>query len=325
MHVRVPVVAGLLFSSGASPALAEWGDLAKVIASDGGASDSFGYSVAICENIAVIGARADDDAGADSGSAYVFHFDGTSWSEQQKLLASDGAESDLFGRTLSVSGEVVAVGAYQDDDNGSQSGSAYVFHFDGSGWVEQAKLLASDGADIDQFGYSVAASGAVVVVGAWWDDDPFTDTGSAYVFRFDGSSWIEEAKLLAPDGYWWDTLGYAVAISGEVAIVGAIEEDDNVHNAGAAYLFGFDSSSAPGCNGNRIADDVDIAEGTSEDCNANGVPDECDIAAGDSDDLNANGVPDECEHLVDVITDLLLNALGASRPSSAGAQLASPP
>ena len=82
----------------------------------------------------------------DSGSAYVYRFDGTKWVEEAKLLASDGAACDYFGVSVSVSGDVAVVGADGDDDNGHQSGSAYVYRFDGTNWVEEAKLLASDGA-----------------------------------------------------------------------------------------------------------------------------------------------------------------------------------
>jgi hypothetical protein len=203
-----------------------------------------------------------------------------------------------------------------------------VFRFDGSGWVQDLELLASDGASYDAFGTAVSLWGEVAVVGAQKhdQDDIQTDTGAAYVYALDSASPIE-TKLVAPDAYYSDEFGNAVAICGDLIVVGAYQADAGAFNSGAAYAFESDGASAPNpdCNGNGVADDVDIAERTSEDCNANGVPDECDIAAGDSDDLNANGVPDECERLVDVITDLLLNTLGANRSGSAGARLASPP
>ena len=101
--------------------------------------------------------------------------------EQAKLLASDGAATDWFGSSVAVSGDTTVVGARGDDDSGFNSGSAYVYRYDGSAWVEEAKLLASDGAAGDFFGYSVAVSGDTAVVGAWYDDDSGSDSGSAYV------------------------------------------------------------------------------------------------------------------------------------------------
>jgi hypothetical protein len=118
----------------------------------------------------------------------VFRYDpGTgTWIEEEKLIASDGAALDLFGHSVSISGDIALVGAYYDDDNGDDSGSAYVFRYDpGTGaWIEEEKLLASDGAVDDHFGWSVSISGDVALVGAFGDDDNGDDSGSAYVFHF---------------------------------------------------------------------------------------------------------------------------------------------
>ena len=146
------------------------------------------------------GPTRDDDNGVDSGSAYVFRYDGSDWVEEAKLTASDGAADDYFGGSVAISGDTAVVGAVCDDDNGRNSGSAYVFRYDGSDWAEEAKLTASDGAAYDYFGCSVAVSGDTAVVGASDDDDNGLDSGSAYVFRYDGSDWTEEAKLTASDG-----------------------------------------------------------------------------------------------------------------------------
>jgi hypothetical protein len=130
-----------------------------------------------------VGAYFDDDIGTDSGSAYVFTRGGGVWTQQAKLTAADGAASDLFGYSLSLSGDTLAVGAYGDDDNGSASGSAYVFTRSGGVWTQQAKLTAGDGAASDYFGYSLSLSGDSLAVGAYLDDDNGTDSGSAYVFQ----------------------------------------------------------------------------------------------------------------------------------------------
>ncbi len=272
----------------------EWVQQQKLLASDGAGSDFFGTCVSVSDDVAVVGAYKDDDNGSSSGSAYVFRFGGGSWIEEQKLVASDGAESDFFGYSLSVSGDTIVVGAYLDDDHGASSGSAYAFHFDGSGWAEEAKLLAPDGAEGDEFGRAVAIFGDVAVVGAHMDDDMGDNSGSAYVFHFNGPTWTAEAKLLASDGYRLDCFGNAVAVFDNLIVVGAHQEDVDGFNTGAAYVFsgeaGFDD-----CNGNGVPDDLDIANGTSDDCNVNSVPDECDIADGTSQDRNGNGIPDECD------------------------------
>jgi hypothetical protein len=157
---------------------------AKLLSSDGEAYTNFGNSVAIDGNLALIGAYRDNGNGSNSGSAYLYRFDGSSWQEEAKLLASDGASNDSFGFSVAVSGNLALIGAVYDDDNGSNSGSAYIFRFDGKVWQEEAKLLASDGASEDNFGRSVSIDGNLALVGAYWDDDNGSNSGSAYIFNF---------------------------------------------------------------------------------------------------------------------------------------------
>ncbi len=206
-----------------------WAEEAILLASDG--AGGFGTSVSISGDYTVVGASRDNDNGNYSGSAYVFKRSGTSWTEEAKLLASDGAESDNFGWSVSISGDYVVVGAKGDEDNGDRSGSAYVFKRSGTSWVEETKLLASDGAALDNFGSSVSISGDYAFVGATWD-------GSVYVFKRSGTSWVEETKLLASDGAGPSKkFGNSVSISGEYAVVGAFTDDDNGNRSGSAYVF----------------------------------------------------------------------------------------
>ena len=139
-------------------------------------------SVSISGDYAIVGAHFDDDNGSGSGSAYIFKLDGANWVQQQKLTASDGAEWDEFGYSVSISGDYAIAGAMYDDDNGNSSGSAYIFRLDGTSWVQQQKLIAPDGAAGDYFGNSVSISGNYAFVGAYWDDDKGDDSGSAYIF-----------------------------------------------------------------------------------------------------------------------------------------------
>jgi hypothetical protein len=176
--------------------------------------------------------------GVDAGSAYVFTHDGTSWTQQAHLKASDGAEGDAFGTSVAVSGQTIIVGADRDDDNGQDSGSAYVFSQNGAAWVEEAKLLAKEGSKGDRFGASVALSGNVAVVGAPHPDATDAVPGTAYVFRYNGLNWIEEAKLTAIDGEAGDLFGASVSVSGDYVVVGAPAAD----GSGALYVFKFDGA-----------------------------------------------------------------------------------
>ncbi len=212
-----------------------WVEEAKLVASDGAAYDWFGYSVSISGDVAVIGTGGDDDNGNFSGSAYIFRFNGSSWGEEAKLVASDGAADDWFGCSAGIFGDTAVIGAYGDNN---EIGSAYIFRFNGSIWVQEAKLLASDGAVADRFGWSVSISGDTAVIGAYADDA----NGSTYIFRFNGSGWVEEAKLLASDGNVGDLFGWSVSISGDTAVIGAYGDNDNGNYSGSAYIFRFDGS-----------------------------------------------------------------------------------
>ncbi len=196
----------------------------KLTASDAGRFDYFGNAVAISDEVILIGAVLNDDAGADSGSAYVFRSDDDDWLEEQKLTASDASAYDNFGSAVAIAGDALVVGARFDDDDGANSGAAYVFRFDGTDWIEEQKLIASDAAASHEFGGAVAFTGDAIVVGA-------QGNGAAYVFRFDGTDWIEE-EILTPAAPTTD-FGTAVATSSDVIVVGSF---------GAAVVFRFDGA-----------------------------------------------------------------------------------
>jgi FG-GAP repeat len=224
-----------------------WLEEQKLTASDADAGDWFGFTVAISNNTAVVGAYRDDcAAGADCGSVYVFRFDGATWSEEQRLTASDSETNDWFGHSVSVGGDRVLVGGPKDDcAGGANCGAAYVFQFNGTMWVEEQKLAASNSGASDRFGFSVSVSGSTAVIGAWASNCPMGDEcGSAYVFRFDGNSWTEEQTLNASDADDGDNFGVSVSVSGVVVVVGADRNDGVVgSDSGTAYVFRFDGVS----------------------------------------------------------------------------------
>jgi hypothetical protein len=220
-----------------------WTQQARLTASDGAANDAFGISVALSEDTALVGAFVDDvGANANQGSAYVFVRSGSTWTQQARLTASDGAANDVFGNSVALSGNTALVAAYLDDVGANvNQGSAYVFVRSGSTWTQQAKLTASDGAASDSFGVSVALSGDTAVVGAEGDDiGANADQGSAYVFVRSGSPpvWTQQARLTASDGAASDSFGVSVALSGDTALVGAYEDDVGANaNQGSAWVF----------------------------------------------------------------------------------------
>ncbi len=214
-----------------------WTEQQRLAASDAGTDDQFGYSTSVSGDTVVIGARYDTDNGLFSGSAYVFVRSGTVWSEQQKLLAPDGVSGDHFASAVSVSADTLLIGAFQDDDNGTDSGSAYVFVRSGSVWSQEQKLLASDGATVDRFGFSVIVESDTAVIGAPFDDDNGSGSGSAYVFVRSGGVWTEQQKFSASDGDVDDQFGHSVGLSGDSAVIGARLDDDGASASGSAYVF----------------------------------------------------------------------------------------
>ena len=215
--------------------------LAKLTALDGASYDYFGYSVSVSGDYIAVGAYEDDVNETNIGSVYIFKRDtDTSINQIAKLTASDGYSNDYFGYSVSISGDYIAVGAYGDDDNGSNSGSVYIFNrVSDTNVTEIAKLTASDGAYSDYFGYSVSMDGDYIVTGSQRDNTPLgTNSGSAYIFkRVSDTNVTEIAKLTASDGSSSDYFGYSVSISGNFVAVGAFYDDDMGTNSGSAYIF----------------------------------------------------------------------------------------
>lgn len=242
-------------------------------ASDGAIGDQFGFSASISGNYAVIGAPYDNvGANVNQGSAYIFFRNGSVWSQQAKLVASDGAGNDLFGYSVSINGSYVIVGAYQDNTTAVDAGSAYIFLRTGTSWAEQAKLTASNAAMDDHFGYSVSISGAYAVIGAKDDDvGADVDEGSAYFFHRSGTIWTQEDNVIAPFGDAGDFFGFSVAINGDFAIIGANEDDVGTSlNQGSAHVFSRNGTNweyHAGLNSPSAQDDAHFGEAVALDGN----------------------------------------------------------
>lgn len=231
-----------------------WIQQAKLVATDGMASDRFGVSVSINGNYAVVGATLNGMPGA----AYAFVRNGNTWTQQTKITASDGLTGDNFGAAVSIHGEYVVVGAPKHNIGSSADrGAAYIFVRIANAWVQEAKLTAPDGLANDQFGYSVSINGSYTVIGAIYDDDPPNiDQGSAYVFERSGFNWTMQEKFTA--GEQQGLFGTSVSINGNLIAVGApgvaagLQED-----AGRVYTYVRDGSLGWSSDAQVAGPDVD--------------------------------------------------------------------
>jgi hypothetical protein len=222
-----------------------WTQQTNLLPNDGDSGDLFGRSVAVADggSTALIGAVADEDPnGENAGSAYVFASNDGSWTQHAKLVPTEGDEGGRFGTSVALAnnGSAALLGAPLDDDpNGNESGSVYVFTRNGESWIQQAKLVPEDGDSNDEFGDQVAVTddGRTALIGALLDEDPNGEgTGAAYVFSQNGDSWTQQAKLLAENGYEDEYFGRSVAIAndGSTALIGAY---NNRAERGSVYVF----------------------------------------------------------------------------------------
>lgn len=216
-----------------------WPQQARLTPDDAAANDFFGSAVAIAGTTAVIGAPGDDTpAGTDTGSAYAFIGSRAAWSQQAKLTAADAAAGDKFGQSAALFGNSALIGAPSDDTAaGADAGSAYAFVRSRNLWTQKDKLVASDAAAGDQFGFSVALFNDTALVGAPFDN---TTRGAVYNFVLPRRStiWQEQLKLTAVDGAANDKFGTSLALSANTAMVGA-PWDDTVagSNTGSVYVY----------------------------------------------------------------------------------------
>ena len=248
-----------------------WTQQAFLKASNTGASDGFGYSVAIHGDTIVVGAPGEDSpavgvngwqgdhaSSAQSGAVYVFNRSGVTWSQQAYIKASNTGAADEFGSAVAISNDTIVVGSRWEDssatgvnglqgDNatGVQSGAAYVFIRSGSMWSQQAYLKASNTGASDEFGSAVAISNDTIVVGSRYegsaavgvngsqaDNASYVQSGAAYVFTRSGSMWSQQAYLKASNTGAGDIFGYSVGISDNTVVVGAPYEDSSATGIG---------------------------------------------------------------------------------------------
>lgn len=280
-----------------------WIEQQRLFAADGQHSDAFGWAIALENNVAIIGARQDDDLGSSMGAAYVFEYIGSSWIQQPKLHGNrSSGTGDLFGSSIALSGGIAIIGA---PERGGR-GAAFVFGRQGSSWMQQRELSA--GSSGDRFGEAVAVSAGRALVGAPNHATNGYASGAAYLYAaFSGSL---QQKLSASDAAATDYFGGAVALAGNVGAVGARGDDNFSTNMGSVYVFapGGDEDgdgvldSEDNCPQDVNADQADNdGDGAGDVCDGDddndGVPDTFDICPSGDDNANVDGdaLPDACD------------------------------
>jgi len=208
-----------------------WTQQAELFKPDLGYYEGFGDLVSISGDYAMVSTRT------FLGLVYIFKREGEIWTQQAELTSLGGSTEDLFGSSVSIDENYAVVGAEHDGGSGENSGAAYIYKRSGITWSELAKMIASDGTDGALFGNSVTIKGDYTIIGAKGDDENGTDSGAAYIFKREGTGWVQKTKLTAWDGGAQDNFGLSVSIDGDYAIVGAPYDNDKGSNSGSAYIF----------------------------------------------------------------------------------------
>ncbi|HSH01857.1 MAG TPA: hypothetical protein VLL52_05000, partial [Anaerolineae bacterium] len=219
----------------------QWIEHTIITATDGGANDYFGTSVAIYSDTIVVGARLDDEAGTNAGAAYVYLYDQGIWTETAKLTASDGGPNHQFGRSVAIYDGTIVVGAFLDNAVHGTVDGAYVFNIDANGdWTETIKLEASVVVTRDHFGQAVTITGGItdtIIVGApnTRVDATINRPGAAYIYVLSGTTWVQQAHLTAIDNDINGFFGNSVDVEEDTAIIGAHNGFTGPYRTGTAY------------------------------------------------------------------------------------------
>jgi hypothetical protein len=216
--------AGSIYAYARDAATFKWGNERQLFPTDASAGEFFGQSLAITHTQLAVGTNS-------SGPVYVYTPTPESWGNEQKI-GSPGVPNDGFGVALALDGTTLLVGANVDSTG---VGAAYVFTLEGEIWTKQARLAASDGAELDFFGSAVALSGDTAVVGAPGRDEPgVAEAGAAYVFVRSGGAWTEQQRLVAAGVAIGANAGQSVSIDGDTLAIGA---PNDAGSTGAIYVW----------------------------------------------------------------------------------------
>jgi len=216
-----------------------WVEQARLTASDGRERDHFGISVGVSGETIVVGSQRDDGASTKEGAVYVFVRNGSAWTQQAILTASNGQESDVFGYAVAIQGDTLVVGAPSADfDIFANWGAVYTFKRNGGTWTEQSILRPFDAFTLAEFGCSVGLDGDTLVVGAEGSYVGLTQgQGAAYVYVRFGNQWMQQARLTVEEGSVFDHFGHSVAVSGDTIAAGGLPWVGAEAYSGVVYVF----------------------------------------------------------------------------------------
>jgi len=300
--IGAPVTGTYSTGSGAAYAFhhdgEQWLQAGMLAPSDGSDDDRFG-EVSVSGSIVAVGAYGDDDLGASSGSVYVFRREGNIWTEEAKLTAPGGQAGGMFGMSVALEGDVLAVGSAYEDNIGQDSGSVHVFRHDGTSWSYETRLTPADAASGDRFGFSVAYNDGLLAVGTVHSSVYSEGPDAAYIFQYGAGGWSERAKLLSQDLEGYNGFGYSVSLNRDQVLVGAPWSTTASGIVAGARVFGIPLESSEDVDGDGVADVCDACLGfdDGDDDDGDGIPDGCDVCPGSDDllDADADGVPDACD------------------------------
>lgn len=215
-----------------------WQFQTKLTAKDGAEGDLFGISVAINGDTVLVGADLNDEKAEKAGAVYAYLFDGKQWKQQAKLMAEDGANTDIFGVRVALFGDTALISARRDDIEGVgvDTGSAYIFERTNGKWTQTQKLVAPDGKADDRFARGVAINKETALISAMHHDANANNAGALYVFKKQQGRWHFTSKVLASDGASEDRFGWNLALTEKTAIIAAPHRDDKGNASGAAYI-----------------------------------------------------------------------------------------
>ena len=229
-----------------------WNQVVKLIGDDTMTMDRFGTAVALSGNVAVVGAPQHSHPASISGAAYIFELYQSEWIQVAKVRAMGPDTGGFFGYSLDVDGTTALFGAYLESPDGVPGrGAAYIFQRnpDGlPGWLQVAKLVASNAMSSDRLGWSVSLEGSTALVGAVQSSSGAHNGGSAFIFQRDRGGpghWGQVTEILSDDIDASDEFGHAVSIDDGYALIGAIRDDDTLSGSGSAYVFDIDPPTAP--------------------------------------------------------------------------------
>ena len=206
----------------------------------GNEDNEFGCSVALSETHLLVGARRDDNGAEDAGSALAYDLSTGIPTVPTFLLNHPGPRpGESFGRSVAVSGSRMAVGAYGDDTGSTDAGAVYVYDLRSASPTSPSLTLYNpDPGTLDNFGWAVGISGSKLITGSSGNDTGATASGSAYIFDLNSPTpSVPFISLYNPDPGLSDRFGFAVAIDGALAVVGADFDDTGAANAGSAYVY----------------------------------------------------------------------------------------